>query len=387
MAFDAGMLAAVINEANACLRGCKIEKIHGPSRDEVVITFRPSYEGEGGRLLISAGANSPRMQITRAEISNPAQPPIFIQLLRKHLAGARLTEIRQQGFERAAELVFEARDELEFKTTRYLVCEIMGKYSNIMLLDAGRKILAAVKTVDITTSHKRQVIPGMIYEAPPAQDKADPMTETHDGFIDKFARSVSAPDKFVLGSYMGVSPLVAREIANGCEGDGEILWENFCIFVDRVKNADFVPTLIRDGDGKPSEYCFMPIAQYGGSATVERMQSFAELLDVYFSERVRIDRTKQRAQDLYKLIENTSSRLERKLEALRSDIAACADKEKYKKQGDLITSNLHAIPKGASTVRLVDYYDESMPEVTVELDPRLSAAQNAQRYEEMAFPR
>ena len=106
MAFDAGMLAAVVWETNSRLRGCKIEKIHGPSRDEVVISFRPSYEGEGGRLLLSAGANSPRMQLTEAEISNPAQPPMFIQLLRKHLAGARLTDVRQQGFERAAELVF-----------------------------------------------------------------------------------------------------------------------------------------------------------------------------------------------------------------------------------------------------------------------------------------
>ncbi|MBQ7161127.1 MAG: NFACT family protein [Clostridia bacterium] len=380
MAFDAGMLAAVVHEANGCLRGCKIEKIHGPSRDEVVISFRPSYEGEGGRLLISAGANSPRMQMTDAEISNPAQPPVFIQLLRKQLAGARLLEIKQQGFERAAELVFEARDELEYKTIRYLVCEIMGKYSNIILLDGNRKILAAIKTVDITTSQKRQIIPGMIYENPPAQDKSDPLCESREDFIEKFAQNTAAPDKFILYGYMGVSPLVAREIACGCEGDGEKLWESFSRFTEVVKTNDFKPVLVRDEEGKPCEYCFMPVAQYGSSRVTEECASFAELLDKYFAERGRLDRTKQRAHDLLKMIQNTESRLARKIEALRGDISACSEKEKYKRFGDLITSNMHAIKKGAAVVSLVDYYDEDMPAVTVTLDPRLSPSQNSQRY-------
>ncbi len=380
MAFDAGMLAAVVHEANGRLRGCKIEKIHGPSRDEVVFTFRPSYEGEGGRLLISAGANSPRMQMTEADISNPAQPPVFIQLLRKQLAGARLIEIRQQGFERAAELVFEARDELEFKTSRILVCEIMGKYSNVILLDGQKKILAAIKTVDITTSQKRQVIPGMIYEAPPAQDKADPMTETRDGFMTKYAEFSGAPDKFALNAYIGVSPLVSREIAFGCEGDAESLWERFSRFTETVRTCAFEPTLLRDADGKPCEYCFMPISQYGGSLTAEKTDSFCKLLDLYFDERGRADRTRQRAHDLIKLIENARGRLERKTEALRRDVAACADKDKYKRYGDLITANMRSVSKGASLVTLIDYYDEEMPSVAVELDPRLTPSQNAQKY-------
>lgn len=380
MAFDAGMLAAVVHETRARLRGSKIEKIHGPSRDEVVITFRPSREGDGGRLLLCAGANSPRVQMTNAEITNPAQPPMFIQLLRKHLAGARLDDIVQQGFERAVEFVFEAHDELEFKTTRYLIAEIMGKYSNIMLLDSNRRILAAIKTVDITTSQKRQVIPGMIYEAPPAQDKSDPLTETEDCFAAKFAESSTAPDKFILGGYRGISPLVAREIACGCEGDVKVLWRNFAHFVDVIKENRFTPTLLRDVDGKPSEYCFMPVKQYGSTLLSETSDSFGDLLDKYFSERGRIDRTRQRAHDLHKLIENTESRLARKLEALHTDIAACAEKDELKRRGDLITSNIYAIQKGADIVKLIDYYDEEMPEIEVKLDPRLTPAQNAQKY-------
>lgn len=380
MAFDAGMLAAVAHEIEERVGGARIEKIHGPSRDEVVIIFRPDRGRPGARLLISAGANSPRIQITDAEISNPAQPPIFIQLLRKHLGGGKLTEVRQQGFERALELVFEAHDELEFRTTRYLICEIMGKYSNIMLCDANRKILAAIKTVDITTSQKRQVIPGMIYEQPPAQDKRDPLNENKESFISLFDESSASVERFVMNNYMGVSPLVSRELALGCEGDGEMLWQNFCVFTDRIKNKDFTPTLIRDADGKPCEYCFMPITQYGGTYTVETPDNFGRLLDGYFTERGRVDRVRQKAADLFKLLENARARLERKLESLRTDIAACADMESYKRFGDLITSNMYLIEKGARSARLIDYYDENMPEVNVTLDSRLSASQNAQKY-------
>ena len=380
MAFDAGMLAAVAHEIEDRVGGARIEKIHGPSRDEVVIIFRPDRGRPGARVLISAGANSPRIQITEAEISNPAQPPIFIQLLRKHLGGGKLIEVRQQGFERAVELVFEAHDELEFRTTRYLICEIMGKYSNVMLCDANRKILAAIKTVDITTSQKRQVIPGMIYEEPPAQNKRNPLTEEKSAFIELFNESVTAPERFVMNNYMGISPLVSREIALGCEGDGELMWKNFSAFTDRIKNKDFTPTLIRDGDEKPCEYCFMPIAQYDKAYTVESCESFGKLLDGYFTERGRVDRVRQKAADLYKLLENARARLERKLEGLRSDIAACADMESSKRNGDLITSNMYLIEKGARSARLIDYYDENMPEVSVALDSRLTASQNAQKY-------
>ena len=380
MAFDAGMLAAVAHEIDTRVGGARIEKIHGPSRDEVVIIFRPDRVRPGARLLISAGANSPRIQITEAEISNPAQPPIFIQLLRKHLGGGKLIEVRQQGFERALELVFEAHDELEFRTTRYLICEIMGKYSNIMLCDANRKILAAIKTVDITTSQKRQVIPGMIYEQPPAQNKKDPLSETKDAFLALFAESSAPADKFVMNNYMGISPLVSRELALGCEGDGEVLWNNFAAFTERIRNKEFIPTLIRDGDGKPCEYCFMPITQYGESYTTQQTESFGKLLDGYFTERGRVDRVRQKAADLCRLLDNARARLERKLESLRADIAACADMESYKRFGDIITSNIHFVQKGAKSARLIDYYDENMPEVTVSLDSRLSASQNAQKY-------
>ena len=380
MAFDAGMLAAVIDESNRSLGGCKIEKIHGPTRDEVVINFRPSYEREGGRLLISAGANSPRMQMTRAEISNPAQPPLFVQILRKHLGGSRLVGIRQQGFERAAELVFEAHDELEFKTTRILVCEIMGKYSNVILLDGSRKIIAAIKTVDIITSRKRQIIPGMTYASPPPQDKSDPLTETRENFIARFDASSLPPEKFILNGYYGISPLTAREIAFGCEGDTEALWEKFGRFVDVIRTSAFVPVLLRDADNKPAEYSFMHVAQYGGTLKTEVCASFCELLDIYFSERGRIDRLKQRAEDLAKLIESVEARLVRKIDALKSDIAACAEKDEFKRRGDLITSNIHLIEKGMDAVSLVDYFDPEMPSVTLTLDPRLTPSQNAQKY-------
>ena len=379
MAFDAGMMTAVANEISERLVGCKIEKIYGPSRDEVLIHFRPFGGREGGRLLICAGANSPRIQLTRAEISNPAQPPVFIQLLRKHLTGAKLIEARQQGFERAVELVFEAHDEMEFRTTEFLIVEIMGKYSNVMLCDSGRKILSAIKVVDITTSQKRQVLPGMIYEEPPKQDKFDPFEENESGFVRKYNEYQGAPDKFVLQIYAGISPLVAREITHDCEGDAYAAWGSFENFRRIVASKEYVPTLVRDDTGNPCEYSFMPIRQYGSDRT-ERADDFADLLDKYFAERSRTERTLQRARDLHKLIENASARLCRKLDALRGDLADCAGKEDLKRKGDLITSNIHVIKRGDSVVTVTDYYDEAMPQVTISLDARLSPSANAQKY-------
>ncbi|MBQ4602027.1 MAG: NFACT family protein [Clostridia bacterium] len=374
MAFDAGMLSACVYELKNQIIGAKIDKIYQPGREELVFNLRPEGRKENLKLLMSAGANTPRINLTDLSLQNPSVPPTFTQLLRKHLQSARITNIEQLGFERACRIDFEARDDMNFKTRKSIVCEIMGKYSNIIFCDADMKIISAIKIVDLTTSHKRQVLPGMIYEMPPSQDKIDPLTETKEGFESAIADWQGEVSKFITSRYMGISALVAREI--GITGD----WDSFRAVIDRIRKHDYVPVLIRDDEGTPKEYSFMPITQYGSKMNCEVCSSFGELIDGYFNERERTDRIKQKASDLFKLIENAISRLEKKTALQKEDIKNCADKEKLKRYGDLITSNIYALKKGMHKASLIDYYDPDMAEVSVPLDYRLEPAANAQKY-------
>lgn len=374
MAFDAGMLSACVYELKNKIIGAKIDKIYQPGREELVFNLRPEGRKENLKLLMSAGANTPRINLTNLSLQNPAVPPTFTQLLRKHLQSARITNVEQLGFERACRIDFEARDDMNFKTRKSIVCEIMGKYSNIIFCDADMKIISAIKIVDLTTSHKRQVLPGMLYEMPPSQDKIDPLTETEEEFNAAIADWQGDVSKFITSRYMGISALVARELA--ILGD----WATFKAFVDRIRNGEFVPVLLRDDEGTPKEYCFMPITQYGNKMKCEECGSFGELIDSYFDERERTDRIKQKASDLFKLIENAISRLEKKTALQKEDLRNCADKEELKRFGDLITSNIYALKRGMNRATLIDYYDPDMAEVTVPLDYRLDPAANAQRY-------
>lgn len=378
MAFDAGMLSACVNELrNKCV-GAKVDKIYQPGREELVFVLRMWNVREPMKLLMSAGANTPRINLSGLDLQNPATPPTFTQLLRKHLQGAKITGIEQLGFERACRIELEAHDDMNFKTKKYLVCEIMGKYSNIIFCDADMKIISAVKIVDLTTSHKRQVLPGMKYELPPSQDKLNPLEETRMGFKEALIGYEGELSKFITNRYMGISSLTAREISVLAKRMGS--WEAFEYVINTVKNADFTPVLLREPNGQPKEYSFFPITQYSDALKCEECESFGELIDRYFGERERSDRIKQKGNDLFKLIENSITRLEKKTALQKQDLADCVEKESFKRYGDLITSNIYMLKRGMTKATLVDYYDPEMKEVEVELDYRLDPASNAQRY-------
>ncbi len=375
MAFDAGMLAACVFELKNKIIGAKVDKIYQPGREELVFNLRPEGRKENLRLLISATANTPRINLTSLSLQNPAVPPMFTQLLRKHLQGARITAVEQLGFERACRIDFEAHDDMNFKTKRTIVCEIMGKYSNIIFCNDQMKIISAIKIVDLSTSQKRQVLPGMFYELPPSQDKLDPLSETKEGFLCNLEGHSGDISKMITSKYMGISALVAREIALS-----DNLWEGFFGVMDRIRTGQFVPYLLRDENNEPKEYCFMPITQYNNEYRVEVCDSFGALIDCYFDERERSDRIRQKASDLFKLIENAITRLEKKTALQTEDLKNCSEKDKLKHYGDLITSNIYALKRGMRHAELIDYYDPEMPTVKVPLDYRLDPSSNAQRY-------
>ena len=388
MALDAGMVAAIANELSVRLTNGKIEKIHQPEKDQIVFVMRAG--GEICKLCASASSNNPRVNITSLPKENPAVPPMFCTLLRKHLAGGKVASVRQYGFERVIEIGFDAKDEMGFSIRRYLICELLGKFSNLIFTDESYRILGVVKPVDFTTSTKRQVLPGMIYEMPPAQDKLDPTSVTKEQFYSLFGSADPSQrcDKWITASFLGISSLVAREIVCLSGGRTEdtlslmnstVLFQSFTEVFDRIRGNRFDPCLIRK-DKKAVEYSFMPISQYGGGAEAVQIDSVSALLDAYYAERENEERLHTRAQDLLHLVNGALARLDRKTEAQQRELAECKEKDLYKQYGDLITANLYALKRGDTEVCLVNYYDEAMPEVTLTLDSRLTPTANAQRY-------
>lgn len=391
MAFDAGMMYAVVSEINRMAADARVEKIQQPQKDEIVITLHSAARRESLRLAINAGANNPKIGFTAAQKENPAAAPMLCMLLRKQLGGGKLVAARQIGFDRVARLEFACRDEMGFAVTRFLIAEIMGKYSNLLLTDECGKIITALHIVDFSTSRLRQVLPGMTYELPPAQDKHDIFASDKKSLCDLLAESDGSMPlhKFILNSFLGISPLVARELAFRATGradaavgdvDSEILSAVFVDFKRIFAESDFTPTLVLGADGTPAEFCFTDIRQYGAGVSIEHFPSFCTLLDAYFSKRDLAERIKQRGQDIIHLLSNANARLSKKLDLQRGELAACAEGDTYKLCGDLITANLYRLKRGADTALLPNYYSDACETVKIALDTRLSPAQNAQKY-------
>ena len=389
MAFDAGMMACALDEIRRASLGARVEKVFQPARDEIVLQMR-STEG-GKRLLINAGANVPRIGFTGIARENPAAPPMLCMLLRKHLQGAKLSAVRQMGFERVAVLEFEGRDEMGFASVRRLYCEIMGKYSNLVFTDGNDRILSVLTPVDFSTSSKRQVLPGMTYELPPPQDKTDPLTVDEAAFNALLAKADPAgrADKWITSAFLGISAAVAREVAYRCAGEtdatvgacGAALKTEFLRLTEAIRSADFSPCLVLDGS-RPVEYAFLPLEQYTGYEK-RSFTSAGALLDAFFGTRDREQNIRQRAADVLRLLTAADTRLRRKLAAQRSELADCEKGEDYRRDADLITANLHLLGRGTSRAELTDYEDYRADGTfgtrVVELDPRLSPAVNAQR--------
>ena len=392
MAFDAGMLACTLAEIRKLALGARIEKVFQPERDEIVLQMR-SLEG-GKRLLINAGSNNPRIGFTSEQKENPMTPPMLCMLLRKHLQGAKLSGVRQEGFERVAVLEFETRDEMGFACTRYLIAELMGKYSNLIFANEEKRVVAALRTVDFTTSSLRQVLPGMTYELPPKQDKTDPIPLLREEFLRMYGEAPTDRllDKWVMGSFLGISAAVAREIAFRASGRvdvcvGEVSADAACAafyeVTDEIRNECFSPSMIA-ANGKPVEYAFCELQQYGAGFEMRPYESAGQLLDDFFHTRDREHHIRQRAADILRILTAADSRLRKKLELQRAELADCEKGEDYKKRADLITANLYQLSRGMTKVELTDYEDwhedGSYGSVTVELDSRLSPSANAQVY-------
>lgn len=391
MAFDAGMLCCTLSELRKTALGARIEKVYQPERDEILLQMR-SFEG-GRRLLINAGSGNPRIGFTTIPKENPQNPPMFCMLLRKYLQGAKLCEISQAPFDRVAFLGFETRDEMGFECKRYLIAELMGKYSNLIFADGDKKIITAMRTTDFSFDSVRQLLPGMTYTLPSAGDKIDPLTVSREKFLSLLeeAPRERGCDKFLVSTFMGLSPVVAREIVFASTGHTdtpvgycfpEDIYKEFSRVTETIRSETFSPCLILNGE-EAVEYSFIPLNQYG-SYERRDIESAGALLDAFFASRDNRQRVHQRAADILRLLTNAEARIKKKLELQRGELRACEEGDTFRKYGDLITANIYRLPKKASFVELEDYeqMDEegNLPTVRIELDPRLSPSANAQRF-------
>lgn len=388
MAFDSGMLSAIVKEINEFACGARVDKINQPEKAEIVLTLR--CEGITRKLCISASSGAPRICFENAPKENPKIAPSLCMSLRKHLSGSKLKGCNLMGFERVVCFRFDARDEMGFISEKRLYSEIMGKSSGFILCDGNNKIITASRFVDLSARAERKILPGIIYELPQGQGKKNPLDETREGFqrVIKLGEDFSA-EAYIRNSYMGISPLISREIvfkvSKRCdvtlsELSFEKLWESFQEVIDIIKSGNFTPTLIRSDKGDNVDFTFMPIKQYGEGFVLQTKESFSELIEEYFSTKHKAETAKHYAHDIYTAVSNIRNKLTKKLVILSSELEDCKKKEEYKHYGDLITANLFKIKKGDTSLRLINYYKEDCPEETVILDKRLTPSQNAQNY-------
>lgn len=392
MALDGAFLSCLREELTAGLPDARVDKIHQPSREELVIALR-SRSGSK-KLYLSARANSPRVHFTDIPLENPASPPMFCMLLRKRITGGRLAAIRQPGLERALYFDLDCVDELGDIVRLTLAVEIMGRHSNIILIENGR-VVDAIKRVDMEMSSVRPVLPGLPYSPPPAAAGRLDLSAVEPA--DFLAAMEQGPDyplsKALLNTAHGLSPLICREVSHlAARGRDPLVsdWtkeerERLLFYLGRVKAAvetgeNRKPYLLLRADGSPLDFSFMAVTQYGLEALGREMDSFSSLLDAFYAQRDAGERMKQRAHDILRILTNLSDRTARKLDRQREELTRSGDRETLRIYGDLINANLYAIPRGAASAELIDYFDPACGLKTVPLDPALTAAQNAQKY-------
>ena len=389
MAFDACMMRAVLSDFSSQFPEGKIEKVLQPQNDEIDMVVH--YGRSSRRLVLNVGPNAPRLQLSDIAKENPLKAPMFCMLLRKYFLGARIVGVEQLGFDRIAVFKVACYDEMGFPTEKNIICEIMGKYANLIVTDAEWKILAAMKVIDFAASTVRQVLPGMKYQIPAKADKLSPLEIDEKIFFDKLSAfsDERTVEKFITSTYSGIATQIAHELCHRATGacdvplfevDKDTLYKTFREWQELLISENYTPTMVIDQSGKPIDYSYMDITYLGDAVTVKHYDSLSELFDAYFAERDRLEKIHQRGHDLVTLLNNAVARTERKLAIQRESLLESAKGEEYKKRGDLIIANIYQLKRGMTSFSAIDYYDEACPEVVVELDSRLSPADNAQRY-------
>ncbi len=379
MTFDSIILAAIRAELNTKLNNGRVDGVHSPSPLDLVLTIRAN--GANHILLISAEAKAPRIHLTSVKRPNPKTPSNFCMLMRKYLSGARLCEIEQIDFDRILHLKFATYDG-ELVT---LVVEIMGKHSNIILISADGRILGAVKPVGRTKNRYREILPGKDYIAPPSQNKINPLSVADYTFSELLAGAfpgevaIDAIASWLTKTFTGVSPFAAKELASRCQGDLNQLKVEFREFFSAVRDGDCTPVLFSDDLGRTVGYYAFPSVQFPFANQHER-PSINLVADVYYNTELPRESFEQAKGEFIVRLQKELEAHEHALSSIEETLEECAGSERLKQIGELILSQMAAIPAEAHSAVLVDYYDPNASTVEVDLDPQLNPSENAEKY-------
>lgn len=382
MALDGIVIKNIVCELNELLSGSRVDKIYQPERDELTIVFPE------GKLTLSVNPGTARICMSKSKKENPVQAPMFCMLLRKHLVSSRLTHITQDGFERIVTMEFDAKNEMGDSVKKYLVTELMGRHSNIILTDEKGKIIDCIKHIDVSVSSIRQVLPGLMYESAPSQNKSNPLEKnSHDiselllGF-DKYTPC----DKALLNTFCGLSPMACREIVfrasgrcdtplNKTENIADASYEFFC----GIKNREFTPCIVYS-DGKKAEFASFIPKQYGKNTYIQTFGSVSSMLESFYEGRDAEERRKQKTATISKLVSNLTAHASKKINIYKNTVKESSERNKFKLKGDLLMANLYKLKGGETSVTVENFYDESLPEIKIMLDPQKTPSQNAQKF-------
>ena len=381
MAFDAFFLSAVMEEIQARTAEARVDKIHQPSRDTVILQLK-CREGRE-KLLFALNPTAPRLHLTTASPENPAEPPMFCMLLRKHLSGARLIEMRQIPMERCAFFTFDCIDEMGDHVKKTLVAELMGRTCNLYLLSQEGRIIDCLRRIGLDESSKRSALPGLMYQLPEPITKQNPRDAGFEDVLCQPGADVLA--ERLMDAFGGLSPLVCREASLFAAGAVDARVEDMDIPAAAEKLELFFHEHLNHPkacyyalpDGTPKQFAFCPIRQYGGC---EEAENFGALLDMYYTVRDRKDLMRQKSQGIRKTIQNLCTRIQRKLAIQEKELEATFDRERLRQLGDIVTANIHRIVKGQTVIQCEDFYDENMSLIEVPISPILSPQQNAAKF-------
>lgn len=388
MSFDAIVTRALTDEFNNNYIGARVDKIYQTEKDEIMINMR-SKDGSF-KVLVSASSNNPRFYVSKISKENPSEAPLFSMILRKNLSGSKLVKVEQFGFDRAAQFVFSGYNEFHEEALYYLVVEIMGKYSNIVLCNENHKVIDAIKRVSTVMSSKREIEPGLIYERPPVFDRVSPISVDEENLKNMMTNNADLELRdFLMRSFLGLSTEIANKILFDAAIDDKNLLKNldkndankfissFIKTFEEVKEKNYSFNIYKLSERK-SAYNAISLNQYA-SLERENFSSISELLDKYYYEKDQKDRITQRSQNMRHTISANLKRAKNKLQKQKEEMLESANREAYKVYADLISSNIHKISKGLKEIKLENFYD-NMNEISVPLDQKLSAVQNAQKY-------
>ncbi|OUQ38999.1 NFACT RNA binding domain-containing protein [Faecalibacterium sp. An122] len=387
MALDAATLALTAAELGRVVTDAKIAKIFEPTRDELVLTLRTRTDTYS--LLLSARSGSARVCLTDESFENPETPPSFCMLMRKHLTGGRLTAVRMEPGDRIVYFDFLCTNEMGDLVTNTLCAELMGRYSNLVLVQSG-KIIDALKRVDFEDSEIRQLLPGLAYTIPPKPARPDFLAASAASMVALACQKDLPVASALSRTVAGVGPVVCREVAwrafgpeelTACELD-EGQRRRLLDAIEELKAehaAGGAPCSVVSPEGKPLEFTFFRPQQYGAGYEIREWGSFCEMLEGYYAEKDRAERLRTKSKELHKAVHNMYERAVRKQAARKEELAASEKSEQLRLYGELLSANLYQAEKGMQSITVPNWYDEGK-EVTIPLDVRYTPSQNAQNF-------